>query len=367
MTSFARLKLIVWWHLEIELPFPFVLMAKRKLNRRQKWRIQKIQEERLARAKRKTQTIESEQNQPLAPETSGRVVSNYGMEFDVEDADRQLHRCYARQNIDDIVCGDLVAWRAAEDGNGVIVARQERRTLLSRPDFHQDIKPVAANIDQIIVVSAVTPQLNTGLIDRYLVAVETVSIPPVILINKCDLLSELQRSDLEAQMRCYADLGYEVMYVTTRQQETLTKLMGILKNKTSIFVGQSGVGKSSIIQVLLPDEQIRVGKLSDATGLGRHTTSVTRLYHFPSGGDLIDSPGVRDFALWNVAPEEVLAGFIEFRRYLGKCKFNNCTHRVEPGCAIIQAVEHGQISPQRLKSYYSIMDSLDSNWSTSRT
>ncbi len=336
-------------------------MAKRKLNRRQAWRVQKIQEERLARSERKRQSAAPPSGSELGPEERGRITACYGVEYDVEAADRQSHRCVSRQNIDSLVCGDEVVWQPGS-GGGVIVARRERRSLLSRPDFHQKLRPVAANVDQIVVVSAVKPGVSTGLIDRYLVATETVAIPAVIVINKADLLSDEDSADLHRRLQPYRTLGYPLCLVSTRQTDGLACLQPLLHAKTSIFVGQSGVGKSSILQSLLPGEELRVGELSESSGLGRHTTTVTRLYHFPQGGDLIDSPGVRDFALWNVSIREIQWGFVEFRALLGHCRFNDCSHTVEPGCAIIDAAQRGDVAMARLASYQQIVAALQTGW-----
>ncbi len=337
-------------------------MAKRKLNRRQEWRVRKIQEDRLARAERKQQGLAQPHGEDLGPELHGRIVASFGAEFDIEDPDKTLFRCVCRQNIDSLVCGDEVVWQQESTGNGVIIARRERRTLLSRPDFHQKLKPVAANVDQIAVVSAIKPGVNFELIDRYLVAAETVNIPPMLVLNKIDLLSRTQLQQLTQDLTPYQQIGYTVLYISTKVDTDLGELIACLQGKTSIFVGQSGVGKSSILQRLLPEENLQVGELSASSGLGRHTTTVTRLYHFPQGGELIDSPGVRDFALWNITAQQAQWGFIEFRPYLQHCRFNDCSHTVEPGCAVINAAQQGSIQPRRLASYQQILASVKSSW-----
>lgn len=348
-------------------------MAKRKLNRRQQWRVEKIQKERLARAEKKAARLDSESGGQIGVETGGRIIASFGAEFAVEPvqddslrAEAPVWRCSTRQNIDSLVCGDEVVWCPAANHTGVIVARRERRSLLSRPDFHQTLKPVAANVDQILIVSAVQPPLQTELIDRYLVAAETVEIEPILIVNKYDLAGDKKRAALEDTMAVYTKIGYRVEFVSNKRPGGLDVLVNLLRGRTSIFVGQSGVGKSSIIKALLPEQDIAIGALSEASGLGRHTTSVTRLYHFSHGGDLIDSPGVRDFALWNITPEQAIRGFREFREYLGHCRFNDCSHTVEPGCAIIEAVEQGHIHPRRLESYRYILRSLEETWNRSR-
>ena len=239
-----------------------------------------------------------------------------------------------------------------------MVAVEPRQSLLERPDADNQIKPVAANINQIFVVAAPPPALDIDLINSYLVAAELTTIPPVLVINKIDLLEERSLIKLKDRLKAYEDIGYSVIYASCKQSHGLDDLVKHLQDKTSILVGQSGVGKSSLIQKLLPEEELKVGALSESSGLGRHTTTATRLYHFPAGGELIDSPGVRSFRLGHVSRSQLTDGFIEFRPYLGQCKFSDCHHRVEPGCAILEAVETNRISQERYDSYQRILATL---------
>ncbi|WP_455198936.1 small ribosomal subunit biogenesis GTPase RsgA [Kaarinaea lacus] len=337
-------------------------MSKRKLTRRQAWRADKIQAERLARAEKKATDVESElEGSELGPEQTGRVITRYGVQVDVEDEQHNVFRCLLRQNLPSVVCGDRVVWQAGSNQTGVIVAVEPRESLLERPDADNQIKAVAANINQILVVAAPLPALDVDLVNRYLVAAEMTGIKPVMIINKIDLLETHSREKLYARLKTYQDIGYSVIYTSVKHEHGLDDLITHLKNKTSILVGQSGVGKSSLIQALLPEEELVVGELSESSGLGRHTTTTTRLYHFPSGGELIDSPGVRAFRLGHADRTEITDGFIEFRPYLGQCKFSDCQHRVEPDCAIIAAVETGKISRERYESYLRILETLEQN------
>ena len=338
-------------------------MTKRKLTRRQSWRIQKIQEERISRANKRESQIEQQLNDDrLGPEQSGLVIAHYGAQLDIEpiNSPGNVWRCHLRTNLPPLVTGDKVIWRAAtEDRSGVVVALDDRRSLLSRPDQRGQLKPVAANIDYIVLVIAPVPTPYTNLIDRYLVAAETVNIEPVILLNKTDLLVDAESQKLlDDMLAIYEQIGYKVLKASTRSAEGLAPLQALLNEHTSVFVGQSGVGKSSLVNALLPGVDIRVGALSELTGKGTHTTTSAKLCHFPTGGTLIDSPGIREFGLWHMEPNDIIDGFREFRPFLGYCRFRDCKHKQEPGCAIQQALDEGKILPERLDSYWQIINSL---------
>ena len=335
-------------------------MAKDKLNRRQLWRAEKIQAERVARAQKKVASVESTlEGSDLGPEQTGRIITRYGAQVELEDKQRQRYRCLMRRNLPSLVCGDRVIWQAGPDNTGVVVAMEPRESLLERPDADNQLKPVAANINQILVVAAPEPALDVDLINRYFVAAEMTGIPPVLIINKIDLLDDAAFRKLQKRFQAYRDIGYSVIYATTKREHGLDNLLEHLVDKTSIFVGQSGVGKSSLIQILLPKEELRVSALSESSGEGRHTTTTTQLYHFPTGGELIDSPGVRSFRLGHVSSRDITEGFKEFRPFIGQCRFSNCRHTVEPDCALLEAVKAGKISADRFESYQRIITATE--------
>jgi ribosome biogenesis GTPase len=338
-------------------------MAKRRLTERQKERIQAIQQKRCDRATERAKQKEHKLSSTLGTEQSGRIISHHGASLIVEAEDGELYRCVQRQNMEPLVCGDNIIWQASEDSEkreGVIVALQPRHSLLERPGFDGETKPVAANIDQIIVVSAIQPALSEQLIDRYLINAETVGIPPILLINKTDLLTEGEQQQLEQRLQLYQEIGYQLIFASVKLEHGLDPLIQQLQHRTSILVGQSGTGKSSLVKQLLPEQEIRIGDLSD-TALGKHTTTTSVLYHLPNGGDLIDSPGVRDFGVWHIEPTQIAWGFIEFRPFLGKCKFSNCCHTSEPGCAIKQAIKDGNITARRLKNYHHMVQQAENS------
>ncbi|MGD8176018.1 small ribosomal subunit biogenesis GTPase RsgA [Marinimicrobium sp. ARAG 43.8] len=332
-------------------------MSKRKLTRRQAWRIEKIQKERQDRAARKQgdwETAPIDEN-TLGPEREGLVVTHYGTLVLIE-ADGERRRCHFRSNLGSLVTGDQVVWR---DGNpyGVVEAVMPRHSALCRPDPYGDLKTVAANIDQALIVIAPKPEPHFSLVDRYLIAIEASDITPALVINKCDVIDATVLDKIDEIQALYTRLGYRVLRVSATTGEGMTALAEQLRESTSVFVGQSGVGKSSLASYLLPDQDLKVGRLSERE-TGSHTTTNTELFHFPGGGRLIDSPGVREFGLWHMSRDEVLENFIEFRPFLGRCKFRDCAHEGEPGCAIREAEENGAISVRRAASCRQILESL---------
>lgn len=341
-------------------------MSKRKLSRQQKWRIEKVQQERAQRAQKRADRAEANltAGAQLGPEEEALVIAHFGTQVEVEalagERRGKTLRCHVRANIPALVTGDKVVWRSAGE-MGVIVALLERQNLLSRPDKYNNLKPVAANIDVIIITIAPEPTPFANLIDRYLVAAESCGIDAVILLNKMDLIDADNQAYLDDLLAIYPSLGYQILKTSSRTAEDLVDLQAYLADKTSAFVGQSGVGKSSLVNALLPGTDLAVGALSEANNKGQHTTTTAKLFHFPGGGQLIDSPGIREFGLWHIDNQALLEGFREFRPVLGFCRFRDCQHQQEPGCALLQALEEGGISRQRMQSYLRIKAELEEN------
>ncbi|RLW71521.1 MAG: ribosome small subunit-dependent GTPase [gamma proteobacterium symbiont of Stewartia floridana] len=324
-------------------------MAKRRLTNQQRNRIKAIQEKRRQRLdQRANQALSSAAEQS---EQEGVVIIRHGATLGIDDGSGRIYRCQTRQNIGHPVCGDRVIWQQVDEHSGVVTALQPRESVLSRPDYSGRQKPLAANISQLVIVLAPKPEPSGYLLDQYLVTAETIKIPPLIAINKIDLLTEETESAFIDQFEIYAGIGYPIINISAKREHGLDTLIDHLKHETSILLGQSGVGKSSLINALLPDHDIETGRLSEATGLGRHTTSAATCYNLPQGGKLIDSPGVRSFRLTDLSREELEQGFAEFRPYIGQCRFHNCTHGHEPDCAIRAAVERGEIGRLRLENF----------------
>ncbi|MBF0296325.1 MAG: ribosome small subunit-dependent GTPase A [Magnetococcales bacterium] len=293
----------------------------------------------------------------LGPEATGRVVAHFGLNVEVMPEGGECIRCAVRETLEpEPVCGDRVVWRqTGEQSQGVIVEVLPRRSQLQRPGPYRRLLTVVANVDRIVVVGA-SGTLNPGLLDRYLAAARKAGIEAMLVINKADLAIDPHG---EAELLApYERMGYPVLRTSVVRCEGLEALEASLTNLTSVFVGESGVGKSSLIGLWIPDSQARTAEVHPGTGQGRHATTTARMYPLPRGGDIIDSPGVREFGLHGVERESLPALFRDMEPLLGSCRFSDCRHLREPGCALRAAAESGAVSPIRLASMLRIMESL---------
>nr|HAT8714460.1 small ribosomal subunit biogenesis GTPase RsgA [Legionella jordanis] len=316
-------------------------MSKRRVNKQQTARINKLQEE-------YRHSIDDDSSSFI-----GLVLSRFGRHAEIEDeAGNRIH-CSVRPNIDSLVAGDKVIWQAAAVGQGVVVSRFPRKSTLGRHDKRGLFKPAAANISQILIVVAPKPELSWLLLDSYLVMAENLNLKASIVLNKIDIPCDPLKKEL---LDCYFPLGYPVLMSSANFPETSKPLINALNHEVSVFVGQSGVGKSSLIASVLPHEQgIQTGTISESSELGCHTTSNSRFYHIPTGGALIDSPGVRELGLWHMASQEIAQGYREFRQLIGQCKFRNCDHKDNPGCAITAALRDNSISQRRYNNFIKLI------------
>ena len=280
----------------------------------------------------------------------GLVVAAYGKRYEVEICDiglnnKQRISCVTRGKKTDLACGDIVTIKLTDKAEGVVESSQPRKSLLYRSNVIKS-KILASNVTQIIIVLATQPSFYEALLNRCLVAAEAAQIKPLIVLNKCDLGDA---DDAKNKLKLYQNLGYQVLHLSAKQD--IAALRPYLAQHQSVLVGQSGMGKSTIINALLPDQNVRTQVMSEALDSGKHTTTAAHLYHLDDSSSLIDSPGLQEFGLNHLSQTDLELAFIEFRPYLGKCRFNNCKHTHEPDCAVANAVAAGEVSARRLKFY----------------
>ena len=277
---------------------------------------------------------------------TGKIVAAYGKRFQVELAeDKKRISCVTRGKKTDLACGDNVTIKLTDKHEGVIESTLPRKTLLYRSNAFKS-KMLAANVTQIIIVLATQPSFYEALLNRCLIAAEAAGIKALIVLNKCDLADN---DDAKQKLALYTGLGYQVLALSAT--EDISALRPYLQWEASILVGQSGMGKSTIINALLPDADVRTREVSLVLDSGKHTTTAAHLYHLDAHSQLIDSPGLQEFGLHHLSTDELEHAFIEFRPYLGKCRFNNCKHLQEPDCAIKEAVASNKVTPERLAIY----------------
>jgi ribosome biogenesis GTPase len=347
-------------------------MTKRKLNRRQLWRIEKIQsekEQRLLKNESHINALSEGQNKDTSHTRSGLVIARHGKQLEVIETHSQqtpkanddAFLCHQRANIPAMVVGDKVIWTKLEDDEnqsiGVIESLLDRTSLLARKDKHGQEKIIAANITQVFLVIACEPPTPELVIDRYLAACELLNLKVKLLVNKSDL--DQSKNLLDFLKEHYLKVVDDIFTCSINNPTQLNALEEMLKNQNSVFIGQSGVGKSSLVQKLIGDQTIKTQTLSNRSGLGQHTTSTSRLYRLAKGGCIIDSPGIRDFDLDEVTLQELQKGYKEFSEIHDICKFRNCVHDHEPQCAIRNAVENNQISKLRYENYINLAKQLN--------
>jgi ribosome biogenesis GTPase / thiamine phosphate phosphatase len=287
----------------------------------------------------------------------GQIVAAYGRQYLVRLDDGSEMGCLTRGKKSEAACGDLVevkrtANASTENGTGaqgVIEHIAPRRSLLHRSVAFRE-KLIAANVTQIIVVVAAEPSFSDELLARCLVAAFDQKLDVLIVLNKCDL--SLAANAARKRLAPYRNIGYRVLELSVTQD--VSALRPFLRGHTSVLVGQSGMGKSTLINALLPDAQAATREISTVLDSGKHTTTHARLYRIDAESGLIDCPGVQAFGLHHLSFGGIEQGFVEFAKYLGKCRFHDCRHRLEPGCALRNAVEEGKIDARRLELFRQI-------------
>lgn len=293
----------------------------------------------------------------------GQIIAAFGRQYLVELAGGELLPCLTRGKKSEVACGDLVEIKRTAhastaprtdsqqtDAQGVIERILPRRTLLYRSDAYRQ-KLIAANVSQIIVVVATEPSFSDELLARCLIAAHDQQLETLIVLNKCDLAPQAAHAVLQP----YRTIGYRVLELSAK--ENAAALLPFLQGHTSVLVGQSGMGKSTLINALLPDAQAATREISSALDSGKHTTTHARLYHLNADSHLIDCPGVQAFGLHHLNKGAIEEGFVEFAAYRGQCRFNNCQHTHEPDCALRKAAAEGRIDARRLQLFQDISQS----------
>ncbi|MBV7434028.1 ribosome small subunit-dependent GTPase A [Cardiobacteriaceae bacterium TAE3-ERU3] len=308
-------------------------------------------------SKQQQRRIKRQHNERLdgqAIEDAAIVVAHMGYETIVDDNGELLAADW-RKSLGDIAVNDRVLLSRMQGERAVIEAVFPRQHTLYK--WHgRKAKAIATHIDQLVVVIAARPQWQASLLDRYIIAARQADINLTIVCNKIDLLTDDAYQQWQDELQPYRAMGYRIMALSVANEEGLSEISDILAGKQTVICGQSGVGKSSMINKLVPDSDIWIQSLSEATDLGRHTTTNSRRYPLTSGGAVIDTPGVRGFSIDHLNTEEIIAGFKDIASHTGDCRFNDCSHRHEPGCAVLEAVAAGAIAESR---YHSLMQILE--------
>jgi len=325
------------------------------------------------RSKFKKSDLKQEEEEPLPDDPNlrpGRVVAISGEGIRVDVAGTQflctlkgLVKKEKMQAKNPIAVGDLVQVLPTSEKEGSIAYIEKRFSFLSRVDVTgKQEQLIAVNIDQVLITSSLLqPPLKPALIDRYLIATEKGNMHPVILINKIDQLKEAAEDVKQFYtefLQAYERLGYPILSLSTLDQTGIESLRTIMKNKASVFSGQSGVGKSSLLNAAFSFD-LPIGELAQKTFKGSHTTTTAQLLPLPGGGFCIDTPGIRSFGVWNLQKEDLIHHFREFEPYAPKCRYPNCSHLIEPSCAVQAALEEGQISLIRFESYRTLLEEIE--------
>lgn len=301
----------------------------------------------------------------MAESKSGTVVESTGSRYLTRTPEGEIIEMRLRGKLrlldsratNPVAVGDQVSYEVTPEGEAVITEVETRRNYIIRKasNLSKESHVIAANLDQALIVASLSsPRTSTEFIDRFLVTCEAYDIPAGIILNKIDITTSTE--ELDEFIAIYETAGYPVYLISATEQIGIDKLRELTTGKVTLLTGNSGVGKSTIIKVLLPDADVKIGKISDYHHKGMHTTTLARMHLLPEGGSIIDTPGIKGFGLVNIGTNEVFRYFPEFMRHSPDCQYYNCTHTHEPGCAVVAAVENGEIAPQRYVSYLKLLD-----------
>ncbi|MGN0220823.1 MAG: ribosome small subunit-dependent GTPase A [Prevotella sp.] len=297
----------------------------------------------------------------------GLVVRNTGSWYTVRTAGGEMIDCKIKGNFrlkgirstNPVAVGDYVTIVPNKEGTAMISAISDRKNYIIRksPNLSKQSHIIAANVDQaVLVVTVKKPETNTVFIDRFLASAEAYRVPVILAFNKTDLLDEEERHYQQMMVELYENIGYECVQISALQGDGLDGLTQRLGGKVTVLSGNSGVGKSTLINGILPDANLKTAEVSDAHNTGMHTTTFSEMLALPAGGYLIDTPGIKGFGTFDMEPEELTSYFKEIFRFSKDCRFSNCTHTHEPGCAVRQAVDDHYISESRYRSYLSMLE-----------
>ena len=306
----------------------------------------------------------------------GLVYKSTGSWYSVQDTEGCFWntRIKGKMKIDEdisstnpVAVGDHVLFEKEDDSvrTGIITEVRDRRNYMVRVSPHNKNQKhiIASNIDLALLVTTIAePRTSTGFIDRFLITAEAYHIPSIIVVNKIDLLKGKHTDVLKQWKEIYEGAGYKIFPVIATEPDSLAALAGCIKDRITLFSGHSGVGKSTLINQLIPGIALRTGQVSGWSGKGQHTTTFAEMFDLPGGGKIIDTPGVKEFGLIDFTREELAHYFPEMKLLCAHCRFNNCMHINEPGCAVKQAVRDGALSEDRYISYRSILDSIEAKW-----
>ena len=302
----------------------------------------------------------------------GLVIKNTGSWYSVKTDTGKVVECKIKGNFrlkgirstNPVAVGDNVEIALNSEGTAFITHIEERRNYIIRKsqNLSKQSHILAANVDQAFLIVTVNyPQTSTTFIDRFLASAEAYSVPVVLVFNKCDILSDDERHYQQSMIHLYETIGYECREVSATTGEGVDGLHALLKGKITLLSGNSGVGKSTLINQILPEANLRTAEISDAHNTGMHTTTLSEMLELPEGGYIIDTPGIKGFGTFNMEPEELTSYFPEIFHFSKGCKFSNCTHTHEPGCAVLKAIDDHYIAQSRYQSYLNMLEDKDEN------